>query len=92
MARFRFESCFGNCSNEIIVKAVHGNIPSGTQKYVRRAPLLPIAIDALCGLLKLDPQETVEIMTIIAKYIIILFGIFLIGVWLLILLKPTEAR
>lgn len=31
-------------------------------------------------------------MTIIAKYIVILFGIFLIGVGLLMLLKPTKAR
>ena len=31
-------------------------------------------------------------MTITAKYIIILFGIFLIGVGLLMLLKPTKAR
>ena len=31
-------------------------------------------------------------MTIIAKYIVILFGIFLIGVGLLMLLKPAKAR
>ncbi len=31
-------------------------------------------------------------MTIIAKYIVILFGIFLIGVGLLMLLKPEKAR
>ena len=31
-------------------------------------------------------------MTIIAKYIVILFGIFLIGVGLLMLLKPVKAR
>jgi uncharacterized membrane protein YfcA len=31
-------------------------------------------------------------MTIIAKYIVILFGIFLIGVGLMMLLKPTKAR
>lgn len=31
-------------------------------------------------------------MTIIAKYIVILFGIFLIGVGFLMLLKPTKAR
>jgi uncharacterized membrane protein YfcA len=31
-------------------------------------------------------------MTIIAKYIVILFGVFLIGVGLLMLLKPEKAR
>lgn len=31
-------------------------------------------------------------MTIIAKYIVILFGAFLIGVGLLMLLRPTKAR
>ncbi|MHA7059592.1 hypothetical protein ACWGOQ_0020365 [Aquimarina sp. M1] len=31
-------------------------------------------------------------MIIIAKYIVILFGIFLIGVGLIMLLKPTKAR
>ena len=31
-------------------------------------------------------------MTLIAKYIVILFGVFLIGVGLLMLLSPTNAR
>ena len=32
------------------------------------------------------------LMTIIAKYIVIIFGIFLIGIGLLMLLKPEKAR
>ncbi len=38
------------------------------------------------------PTETDQHMTIIAKYIVILFGIFLIGVGLLMLLNPVKAR
>ncbi len=37
-------------------------------------------------------NETEEFMIVIAKYIVILFGIFLIGVGLLMLLKPEKAR